>query len=172
MDKKKIFILDNGWEVYLDEDGSFMLHVIPIPNNIFQIDQRVKISEEIYNAIADGERNVKELFGKFKLHNYIIKWRKDDRPKPDYINTDRRFYGIGYVVVEKDNKYFMEYLLSTQGGGSRKIEINKEIYLRARGADISSSVLFREFDLYKYDRPEFNVKIENSYYNPIKNNDE
>ncbi len=170
MDKNKTFILDNGWEAYMNDDGSFMLHVIPIPNNIFRIEQRVNISEEIYTAIADGERNVKVLVENFKLNDHIITWKDIDRPKLDFINTSERFYGDGYVVVEKDNRYFMEYQLSTQGGGSRNIEINKQIYLKARNPDISTSDLFKEFDLHKYDIDEFDVKIENSFYNQLNQN--
>jgi len=166
MDKDKVYILDNGWKAYISEDGSFMLHVIPIPNNIFRIEQRVKITEEIFNAIINGERQVKELFREFNLHEYIIDWKKDDRPKPILKNSKKRFYGIDYAVVEEDFGYFMEYLLSIHGGGSRKIKINKDIYLKARNSKLSTSDLFREYDLYLYDKPEFDVMPDFSLFNP------
>lgn len=157
------YILDNGWEAYI-YDSKYMLHVKPILNNIFSTEQRIEIPKEIYNAIKQGERSVKELFRIYKLHNYIIQWKTAEKINITRVNTESRFYGVDYIVINEEDKYFMEYMLSTQGGGTRKIEISKDIYIEARQQNISTSQLFKKYDLYRYDKPEFDVLPDSSLF--------
>jgi len=67
--------LENGWLAYQDSTGKAFLHVFPFENSIFQKEQIVKIPIETFEAIKNGDRNIKSLFKKYKHHNDIIQWR-------------------------------------------------------------------------------------------------
>lgn len=157
MPHKKEYTLDNGWVVSKKNDEVPILHVTPLPNSIFRIYQDIELPDDIYKDMAEGERSIKTLFKKHKLHNLIIKWGKPKKitPKKD---TPTKFYGCGFIATQEGEKYFLEYQLARHGGGSRKFEINKEIYEDARKGDKSLSELFEKYNLYRFDVPENDVK--------------
>ncbi|MEM6814417.1 MAG: hypothetical protein AAF600_08490 [Bacteroidota bacterium] len=157
MSEKKEYILDNGWIVSKQPAEAPILHVTPLPNSIFRVRDDLELPNDIYRDIAEGERSIKELFKKHKLHNLIIKWGEPRKVLPKD-NSPAKFYGRGFIVTQEDNKYFLDYQLARQGGGSRKFEISKEIYEEARTGKYATSDLFKKYNLYHLDIPENDVK--------------
>jgi hypothetical protein len=151
--------LDNGWFVTKMEGKSAVLHITPLPNSIFRKYQSVDIPDEIFNDIELGEVSIKELFNKYKLHEFIFQWENrqpeiSKRPA----NSSTIFYGNGFIATNEKNGYFLEYEISSHGGGHRKIPITKDIYDDARNGDKSTSDLFKKFNLYHLDIPENDIK--------------
>ncbi|NJM24269.1 MAG: hypothetical protein HC859_00735 [Bacteroidia bacterium] len=152
------YTLDNGWTIERDIDGAGVLHVKPLPNSIFRKEQYVLVSIDVIQAVENGERSVQSLFKNYDLHKQIIQWKKGTLPKKERVNTPTKYQGVDFFVTEENDKYYLEYLLSTQGGKSRKFEISKEIYEEARMGKYSTSELFKKYDLYHLDVPENDVK--------------
>jgi|GEM_PF-1957947 len=150
--------LDNGWTVTKNDKGIAVLHVIPIEGSLFRKEQFVNIPNNVFDDIRDGEREIKELFRKYKLHNLIFQWDREPVVSEKYENTNSEFYGSGFLVTQEGKHYFIEYELSQHGGGHRKFEITKEIYEDARKGDKSTSDLFKKYNLYHLDIPENDVK--------------
>ncbi|MEQ9307735.1 MAG: hypothetical protein RJQ14_27745 [Marinoscillum sp.] len=157
MIEKKEFVLDNGWIASKQPDQEPILFVTPLPNSIFKIYKEIELPNNIYEDIVRGERSIKELFKKYKLHSLIIEWGAPTKIPPKE-NTPTKFYGGGFIVTEEGNKYYLDYLLSTQGGKSRRFEISKKIYEEARTGKYSLSDLFKKYNLYHLDIPENDVK--------------
>ena len=144
--------LDNGWVVE-NTTGIPVLHVTPIPNTLFRKKQNVVIEEKVFKAIVNGERNLKNLFQKFKLHKTIIENGSSSvKPNDQLINTPTKFYGSGFIVTQEEDKYYLDYQLARQGGGSRKLEISLDIYLVARSGKQSVSDLLKKYNLYQSSR--------------------
>ena len=141
------YVLDNGW-IIIKKGDKFFLEVKPIENSLFRINQTVEVTEEIFNAVKNGETRVSEL-KKFNLYKYVIKWGKPKR-SPIKKNTDTKYYGGGFFVEKIDGKYFLEYMSGAQGGKSKREEINEKIYLEARSGKYKYklSELIRKYDLY------------------------
>jgi len=151
--------LDNGWIVERNGNSGPVLHVTPIPNALFKKHQEVKIPEEIFEDIAQGERDVKNLFKKHKLHKIIIdEAAVEVRSSITLTNTQTKFYGRGFIATQERDQYFLEYQLARQGGGSRKFEITSGIYEDARTGKYSTSDLFKKYNLYHLDGPENDVR--------------
>jgi hypothetical protein len=155
----KQYTLDNGWVVMKKDAQHAILHVLPIPNSIFRKEQVVEIPDEIYKDIESGERRVKELFRKHKLHDFIFQW-ESHKPvtSPKHQNTKDKFFGTDFLATEENESYYLEYELSRHGGGHRKIPISHEIYRDARTGKYSISDLFKKHNLYHLDIPENDVK--------------
>lgn len=151
--------LDNGWLVTKEDGQKAVLHVIPLPNSIFRKHQTIDIPDEIYKDIELGEIRIKELFRKHKLHEFIFQWdsRQPEISKRPF-NTPTIFYGLDFIAIYENQKYFLEYELGRHGGGHRKIPITKGIYEDARKGEMSISDLFRKYNLYHLDVPENDVK--------------
>ena len=145
MTQQREYILDNGWIVSKEADNLAILHVTPLPNSIFRIYQDIKLPNNILKDIEAGERSISKLFKKHKLHTLIIKWGKPKTIIPEE-NTPIKYFGKGFIVTQEDEKYFIEYLLSIQGGKSRKFEITRAIYEAARKGDNSPSALFKKYN--------------------------
>jgi|JRYD01.1.fsa_nt_gb hypothetical protein len=155
----KIYKLNNGWIVEKKTDGVPVLHVTPILNTVFKKKHDVEITDEIFDDISQGERDISNLFKKYKLHKLIMKYGAVEvNPSIVFTNTSNRYYGRGFIAKHEGDKYFLEYQLSTQGGGERRFEISKEIYEDARIGDKSTSDLFKKYNLYHLDIPENDVK--------------
>ncbi|MBL4560323.1 MAG: hypothetical protein JKX79_05005 [Labilibaculum sp.] len=152
-----VFRLDNGWTVTKNENGVAVLHVTPIEGSLFRKEQFVNIPDDVFNDIRDGEREIKELFRKFKLHNLIFQWEREPVVSKKYENTEFEFYGRDFLVTQEGEHYFIEYELSQHGGGHRKFEISKEIYEDARKGDKSTFDLFKKYNLYHLNIPENDV---------------
>ncbi len=157
MQEKKVYILDNGWVVSNRSDNKPILHVTPLSNSIFRVHQDIELPDFVYKDIVKGERRIKELFKKHHLHNLIIKWGEPGKIAPKE-NTPTKFYGKGFIATQEGNQYFLEYQLARHGGGSRKFEISKEIYDNARQGNMSTSDLFKKYNLYHLDVPENDVE--------------
>lgn len=156
---KDKYKLDNGWVVEKNETDVPVLHVTPVSNTLFRKHQDVEIDNEIFKAISEGEREVKNLFKKYKLHKIIIENGAEEvRPNVKLMNTPTKFYGRGFIITQEGTKYYLEYQLARQGGGSRKFEISKEIYAQARTGKYSTSDLLKKYNLYHLDVPENDVK--------------
>ncbi len=151
--------LDNGWIIEKNENGNPVLHVTPIPNTLFRKHQDVEISVEIFEDIVNGERDILNLFKRHKLHKKIIEdGAVEVKLNITLINTPFKYYGKGFIATQEEDKYFLDYLLSIQGGKSRRFEISKEIYEDARIGDKSTSDLFKKYNLYHLDVPENDSK--------------
>lgn len=149
--------LDNGWTVSENEKGIAILHVTLIEGSIFRKEQFIDIPKEIFENIRNGERNISELFRKYKLHNLIFQWNRVSVISERQENTDSKFYGRDFIAIQEDNRFFVEYELSQHGGGHRKIEITQEIFEDARSGDKSICDLFMKYNLYHLDVIEYNV---------------
>ena len=141
------FELSNGWKAEQTENGPF-LEVFPIPNSIFSRHQKVEIPESLFEVIMAGERDIEVLFKKFKLHKYVIVWEHPEVNMPPQ-NTEYKYYEGGWFVEEVNGKYFLDYLLSTQGGGSNRIEISNEVYNDARLGLLKLHELLKKHNLPK-----------------------
>ena len=139
------FELSNGWIAEQTENGP-ILEVFPIPNSIFSQHRKVQIPVSLFEVIMAGERDIDVLFKKFNLQKYVIVWGSPVRNEPPQ-NTEHKYFGGGWFVEEVDGKYFLDYLLSTQGGGSNRIEISKDIYLDARLGNLKLSELRAKYNL-------------------------
>lgn len=150
MDKK--YKLDNGWIIKKEGSNPPILYVTPIKNTIFKKKLEIEINDEIFRDIVLGERNIKELFRKHKLHTIIIKKGSIDvKPEILSIKKPNQVNGKGFILTKENDEYFLEYQLSKQGGGSRKFEINEEIYLDAIKGNYTTSDLFKKYNLYNLD---------------------
>ena len=140
--------LDNGWSVQKDTNGEGILHITPIPNTLFRKEQFVTLPAQAMEAIENGETRMKELFKQFNLYNHIFKWvpGKLPTPQPD---TPDLFHGNGFILSKENGKYFFEYLLSRQGGGSEKIEVTKQIFEKCSNKEITVSSIFKKYNLYE-----------------------
>jgi hypothetical protein len=152
------YTLNNSWTIEKQSDGTGILHLTPIPNSIFRKEQYVEITKDIMKAVENGERNVQTLFKEYGLHKQIILWKEGTYPKSKSVNTESKYHGVDFIATQERDKYFLEYLLSIQGGKSRKIEISKDIYEDARKGNKSTSDLFKKYNLYHLDVPENDVK--------------
>lgn len=151
------YTLTNGWTVKELDDGMGLLHVIPV--GLFRYEEYVVIPQNVFEDIKNGERDIFFLLTKYKLYD-IIPLRGETvipNPKPN-INTENCYQGADFFVTHEEDKYYLEYLLARQGGGTRKFEISKEIYEDARKGKMSSSDIFRKYNLYHLDVPENDVK--------------
>jgi hypothetical protein len=155
----KTLSLDNGWIVTQKNSEDAILHVLPIPNSLFGKEQDVIIPNTIFEDIQSGEKRIKELFRKHKLHDVIFQSDKSKFINPSVNkNTKCRFFGVGFLLTKEKKSYFLEYELAKQGGGHRKIEISKVIYEEAKTGQYSISDLFKKYNLYHLDISENDVK--------------
>lgn len=145
---KEKFVLDSGW-IAINTGSEYLLEVKPIENSIFRTHKIVTIPREIFFAIKEGERNTKVLFQNFNLHNLIIEWESSRELDPEKMeNTDTKFHGGGWFVEKVGEKYFIDYLSASQGGGNIRKEINEEIYQEACSGKYNLSELIKKYNLY------------------------
>lgn len=156
--RKEQYELDNSWVIWTD-GLEYYLDIKPLNKTIFTKNRTVRISEEIFNVVKNGECKVLKLFKKFNLQKFLFTWNK-----PNYtnramnkVNTENKFYGRGFIVFKEEAKYFLEYQLARQGGGSRRFEISKKVYDDARRGNKSTSELLKKHNLYHKDRPENDI---------------
>jgi hypothetical protein len=149
----------NGWKVIATKNGKFGLsydsHILTEDT----LGALIEINEDVFNAACNPDIELKDLFEKYNLYEnkVLYKLKKVILTKTKE-NTPIKFYGGDFIVTQEGEKYFLKYLLSCQGGGSRKFEISKEIYEDARKGDKSTSDLFKKYNLYHLDVPENDVK--------------
>jgi len=161
MEIKESYTLANGWIAILDMNERSYLKVFPIENSLFNKEKTVKIPIEIYNVIKNGDRDIKSLFSKYELHNYIIQWKQPSMTvNVERENKEGTYYGVGYIAKEENAKYYLYYQLSRQGGGTRKIPISKTAYSELRSSNYELSELFRKYDLYQFDNDKYNEECQ------------
>jgi len=155
---KKIYAHD-GWRVIGIKNGKFGLSY---DSNVLAADTLgaiIEINEIVFNAACDPNIGLKDLFDQFNLYNNkVIAHLGEKTTLIKKTNTINKYYGRGFIAIKEGNKYFLKYILSRQGGGSRKFEISKEIYDDAREGDKSTSDLFKKHNLYHLDVPENDEK--------------
>ena len=156
--KKEQYELDNGWIVWTD-GLKYFLDIKPLENTLFRKERTVEISDEIFEVVKNGERKLSELFKKYNLHKYIIKWVKPVKASVSMkrVNTENKFYGKDYIATREGTSYYLEYRLARHGDGGRKIKVNKNIYEDARSSEKSISELFKKYNLYHLDTPDNDV---------------
>jgi hypothetical protein len=159
-----ILINTNGWTVTKQKNGTGLLHIIPETNSVFCEERFVTLTSEMMTDIENGMTNINDLALKYKIYTWICFDAPDSigekvipNPRPK-INTENCYQGADFFVIHEEGKYYLEYLLARQGGGERKFEISKEIYEDARKGKMSSSDIFRKYNLYHLDIPENDVK--------------
>jgi hypothetical protein len=140
-------ILSNGWRAW-SEKGKYYIEVIPIENSIFKSYKTVEIPKEIFKAISYGETNVKELFNRYNLHNYIIQWSDEthlrmEEPK----NSKDKYFGNGWFVEIKNDKFFIQYMSAAQGGANIRREISKKAFNEARTGKYNLTELVKKYNL-------------------------
>lgn len=138
------------------KNGGFLLEVKPTydtPGAIYRVNQ------EVFEEGANGVE-LKELFKKFGIEQNFEKisttYKRKLPSKPK--DTPNKFYGRGFIAIEDNNKYFLEYELAYHGGGNRRFEISKEIYKDARTGKYTTTDLFEKYNLYHKDVPENDVQ--------------
>jgi len=144
--------LDNSWNVWTD-GLKYYLDVKPLENSIFRKEETVEITKEIFEEVKAGQCKVSELFKKFNLSKFIIKWGESKSSQMKRENTENKFFGRGFITSKEGSKYFLEYQLARQGGGSRKFQINKEVYEDSRRGNITTSELLKKHNLFHLDNP-------------------
>jgi len=149
--------LDNGWLVYEDNKGKGILIVEPLENSLFRQHKVIELPDAIFNDIKNGMTEIKELFQKHKLHNLIVKWETIKPTDKRFVNTETKYYGRGYNVYKEGNKYYLILQLSSHGGGSRKIEINKEVFEYAQNDKLIAQDILDKFNLHHLDVPDNDV---------------
>ncbi len=103
----KTYKLDNGWKVEKNKDDIPILHVTPISNSVFKKYQNVEITEEIFDDITKGERDLKKLFKKYKLHKIIMEDSMVEvRPEVVFTNTPTKYHGRGFIVTQEGDNFF------------------------------------------------------------------
>jgi hypothetical protein len=153
-------ILQNfGFKITAQKDGSGLLHIVPIKNTLFRSERYVVIPKEIFDDIKSGNTDLFSLMEKYNYLEKLIFPRIKVVPQPQpKINTENCYQGADFFVTHEEGKYYLEYLLARQGGGERKFEISKDIYEDARKGKMSSSDIFKKYNLYHLDIPENDVK--------------
>ena len=141
-------VLSNGWRVW-SEKGEYFIEVFPLENSIFRSHKTVKIPKEIFKVINDGETNVKELFKKYKLHDYLMQWSgevcsKMEKPK----DSEDKYFGNGWFVERKNDKFFIQYMSGVQGGANIRREISKKAFNEARTGKYDLTELVKKYNLY------------------------
>jgi hypothetical protein len=161
----------NGWTVTKQEDSTGLLHIIPNPDSIFSKERFVVLPHEMIVDIENGMTDINELSEKYEIYSWITFGGRQENtivdmatgervhliPKPR-INTENCYQGVDFFVTHEKDKYFFRYLLSRQGGGERKFEISKEIYEDARKGEMSTSDIFKKYNLYHLDIPENDIE--------------
>ena len=158
MEIKEKYELDNGWDAILDSSQKTFLHVFPIINSIFNKEKIVEVPLEIFIAIKNGDRNIKSLAVNNKIYDYAIQWNKvknENGLKPE--NSQKIYYGKGYISEEENEKFYLYYQLARQGGGGRKIPISKTAYLDSRNGEYTLSELFKKHNLFIFDNDKYNL---------------
>ena len=146
-----------GWKVIKTVNDKYSLYYER--NVIGEDGALIRISEEVFKEAKDPNCNLPDLFKKYELEKSKVLLTQGHPIKlKSYKNTKNKFFGNGYIVENIEGKYYLRYQLARHGGGSRKFEINKKIYLYARNSEIGTTDLFKKFDLYKYDIPENDEK--------------
>jgi hypothetical protein len=140
-----------NWIVSKDEQKPAILHVEPISNSIFRTTLKIQLPDIIFDAIANGERSVKELFRVYKMHDLIFQWNsKNEKVSQTFlVDTDTKLYGHGWFVENQSGTYFFEFIKSAQGGGGRRIQISGSIYrdIRDNGKEKSVSLILDQYGL-------------------------
>lgn len=141
-------ILSNGWRAW-SEKGECFIEVFPIENSIFRAHKTVNIPKGIFKAISDGETNVKELFKKYKLHNYIIDWSGETYSNMEETkNSENKYFGNGWFVERENDKFFIQYMSGAQGGENIRREISRKAFNEARTGKYNLTDLVKKYNMY------------------------
>lgn len=154
---KEETIKHKGWYVSQLENGRYLLYYDR--DIIGKTGGLIEINVNIFNEAKKEQANLSELFKKYNLDSLkkIYSIKKSGTYK-SAVNTPDKYYGQAYIVSHENGKYFIEYLLAYHGGGSRKFEINKEIFEYSRNDKISIKNILDMFNLHHLDVSENDVK--------------
>ncbi len=122
--------LSNGWIVFKVSSSKYVLHVMPIENNIFRTEYCVEIPQGIYDIVVDGIRDVKILGKTHDLYKHAMIWLKGT-PKTSPKRTENKYYGTYWYVENLHPNYYLHFQDGAHGGG-RRISITEEIYYEIR----------------------------------------
>ena len=149
----------DGWKAIWTDSGKYGLSY---DSNILgdQVDGGlIEIDEEVFNAASKPDVTLKELFDNFNLEKNKVFYKTR---KPIYAakkeSTSTKYYGRGLIAMDEDGRYFMQYQKAAHGGGSRKIEVSKEIYEDIRLNDLGATDVILKYNLQHLDIPENDVK--------------
>lgn len=150
-------IKKDGWKITHDTQ-KFYLTINP--GVLTEIGVCYLVDEEIYNSALSSSLTIEELVSRFNIFSNYEKLYELKKPPQISIppNTDIYYNNGDLIVTDESGRYFIKYQLSRHGGGIRKFEISKEIYLEARTGNYTTTELFKKYDLYRFDIPENDVK--------------
>jgi hypothetical protein len=149
-----------GWRVFKTKNDKYALEYER--DLLGEEGALISISEVVFNEAKAPNCNLSDLFRKYNLDTCKVLLRIGKPVKlsnsNNNKNTRNKFYGRGYIVEKTDKGFFLRYQLDIHGGGIREFEISEKIYLYARDTNLSTTDLFKKFDLYKYDILENDIK--------------
>lgn len=117
------------------------------------------VNKKIYEKVKNSSITLEELVEKYDILSTFKKLYSTSEERTGFVipNTDTRYGNGDFIVTDENGVYFIEYQCSGHGGGSRKFEINEQIYKEARTGKFSTSDLFKRYNLYRFDIPENNA---------------
>jgi hypothetical protein len=147
----------NGWKITRDDDIFYLTYS---PDILGESGACYRVNEEVYKRALDSNIELKQLIDEFNIMSNFKKIYNTSKPPKLSVreNSPDKFYGSDFIVIHEDDKYYLNYLLSRHGGGERRFEISKEIYDDARKGAMSTSDIFKKYNLYHLDVPENDVK--------------
>lgn len=155
-----IEIQKDGWSVRNSFDDVFILEYSA--GIIEELGACYIVNKKIYDEVKNSAITLEQLIKKYDILNKFEKLYTlgKTRLTGDNIppNTDTFYFNRSFIVTDEDGEYYIEYVLSRQGGGSRKFKINKQIYDDARTGNFAITDLFIKYNLYQFDIPENDVK--------------
>lgn len=160
--KKKLIVSDypeikrEGWSVKHYGENFFLKYSTGI---IEEKGAVYVVNKKIYDKVKNSSITLEELFKKYDILSKFKKICSIGEERTGFVipNTDTRYGNGDFIVADENGVYFIEYQCSGHGGGSRKFEINEQIYKEARTGKFSTSDLFKRYNLYRFDIPENNA---------------
>ena len=153
---KEETIKHNGWYVSQLENGRYLLYYDR--GIIGENGGLIEINANIFNEAKKEQANLSEIFEKYNLAGLKKIYSIIAGTYLSEVDTPDKYFGQAYKVTHEKDNYYIEYLLAYHGSGSRKFEINKEIFYYARNDKLSVKDILDKFNLHYLDVPENDVK--------------
>ena len=144
----------NDYEIVDNGEGFFVLTYFA--GVLGEKGAAIDVSDEVYEYAAKNTLSLTEIMGKFNWHENRVLYKIGptvQAVRPVYKGNENKHYGIGYFVAKENDGYFIYYMLSRQGGGTGRFEIQEEVYEYAKqnGAELTTGAIFKKFNLYEFD---------------------
>lgn len=104
--------------------------------------------EKIFTA--DELKKMSETFDATQYEKIVV---------PERTSSENIFYGAGFYVCKREDRYWLSYSSAYHGGGSVIHEISEDEYVEIRSGSISFSHLYEKYPEENGDR-ERSAKIE------------